>query len=195
MILSQISPHAFRASREQQLDGYIRGIAQGSRDSLEALYKETRTAVYAYALSILKDPHEAEDVLQECYLRIYDSAGSYASSGKSMAWIMTIARNLCLMRMRQRQRTTELDSQEWTDYFAQHSSADQDDQILLAEYMSRLSGQERQIVTLHAVAGFKHREIAHFLHLPLSTVLSKYHRSIKKLRQLYAAGEDEHDKR
>ena len=48
--------------------------------------------------------------------------------------------------------------------------------------MELLSDEERQIVILHAVAGFKHRETAKFLALPLSTILSKYNRAIKKLK-------------
>jgi RNA polymerase sigma-70 factor (ECF subfamily) len=48
--------------------------------------------------------------------------------------------------------------------------------------MERLSDEERQIIVLHAVAGFKHREIGEMLDLALPTVLSKYHRAIKKLR-------------
>ena len=51
------------------------------------------------------------------------------------------------------------------------------------ECLERLSDQERQIVALHAVAGFKHREIAALLELPLSTVLAKYARAIRKLKQ------------
>lgn len=193
MICFQTLQDTTQASREAMLDGYIRLIAQGSRDGLEALYRETRTAVYAYALSILKDPHDAEDVLQDCFLRIYEAASGYSSTGKSMAWIMTIARNLCLMRLRQRQRAVELDAQDWTAYFASNSGLDADDRIVLAQCMSRLSEQERQIVTLHAVAGFKHREIAHFLQIPLATVLSKYHRSLHKLKKLLSKGEDEHE--
>ena len=48
--------------------------------------------------------------------------------------------------------------------------------------MSALSDTERQVVLLHAAAGLKHREIAGVLELPLATVLSKYHRALKKLR-------------
>ena len=50
--------------------------------------------------------------------------------------------------------------------------------------MRNLSEEERQIVMLHAVAGFKHREIAATLDLPLATVLSKYNRALKKLKIL-----------
>lgn len=193
MILFQTFQDESQASREQLLDGCIRLIAEGSRDGLETLYRETSTAVYAYALSVLKDPHDAEDVLQECYLRIHASAPGYTSTGKSMAWIMTIAKNLCLMHLRQRQRSVELSPEDWNRHLQDNHQMDPDERIVLAECMSRLSEQERQIVTLHAVAGFKHREIAQFLHIPLPTVLSKYHRSIQKLRKLFPKGEDKHE--
>ena len=52
-----------------------------------------------------------------------------------------------------------------------------------------LSDEERQIAVLHAVSGMKFREIAELLGLPLSTVLSKYHRSMKRLRDLWQEGE------
>ena len=192
MILFQTFHEESNASRNEHLDSYIRLIADGSRDGLEALYRETSTAVYAYALSILKDPHDAEDILQECYLSIHASAPSYTSAGKPMAWIMTIAKNLCLMRLRQRQRAVDLSLDDWSRYLEDNRQMDPDERIVLAQCMSRLSEQERQIVTLHAVAGFKHREIAQFLHIPLPTVLSKYHRSIQKLKRLFPKGEDEH---
>ena len=50
--------------------------------------------------------------------------------------------------------------------------------------LADLSDEERRVVLLHAVTGMKHREIAALLELPLPTVLSKYHRALKKMRSL-----------
>ena len=58
-----------------------------------------------------------------------------------------------------------------------------EDRSILLACMEQLSDEERQIVTLHAAAGFKHREIAALLELPLSTVLTKYARAIKRLKR------------
>ena len=55
--------------------------------------------------------------------------------------------------------------------------------------MNELADQERQIVILHAVTGFKHREIAAVLELPLATVLSKYRRALQKLKTKLEGGE------
>ena len=169
-------------ARDQELDTCIGMIADGSRDALASLYHHTRSSIYAFALSILRDPHDAEDVLQDTYLSIYSSAAGYRSAGKPMAWIMTIAKNLCLMRLREQKRTVSLCTEDWNRYLEASCEMNADDRIVLTQCMSRLSQEEQQIITLHIVAGFKHREISQFLDMPLATVLSKYHRSLKKLR-------------
>lgn len=64
-----------------------------------------------------------------------------------------------------------------------------EDRALLQTALAGLGGDERQIVLLHAVSGLKHRQIAELTHMPLATVLSKYHRALKKLRVLLK-GED-----
>ncbi len=167
----------------RELDAYLAGIAKGDRDALANLYHHTSTSVYAFTLSILRNPHDAEDVLQDCYLRIYESAGDYRSHGKPMAWIMTIARNLCMMRLREQSKTATLSETDWNIALSGCYEMDTDDRILLTQCMTLLNDEERKIVTLHAVAGFKHREIASFLDIPLPTVLSKYNRSLKKMKE------------
>ena len=58
-----------------------------------------------------------------------------------------------------------------------------EDRSILRSCLEQLRDEQRQIVTLHALSGFKHREIAAILQLPLPTVLSKYHRAVKRLKQ------------
>ena len=57
------------------------------------------------------------------------------------------------------------------------------DRMVLETAMSVLDAEERQIVILHAMTGFRHREIAEVLDLPTGTVLSKYNRALKKMRK------------
>ena len=72
------------------LDTYISHIALGSQDALAALYQRTHAAAYGFALSILKNAHDAEDVLQDVYLQVWHGASGYRSHGKAMGWLMTI---------------------------------------------------------------------------------------------------------
>ncbi len=164
------------------LEGCITAIAQGDRSALELFYNRTKSAVYAYSLSVLKNKQDAEDVMQDCFITVYKSSHTYKKQGKPMAWVMTIAKNLCLMRLRQRKKT--VNPVEFMEYVESVDELSFEQRILLKESMNSLSSEEHQIVILHTVAGFKHREIATFLDIPLATALSKYNRAIKKLKNI-----------
>ena len=107
--------------KEALLEEYMAQIAKGDRDALGALYHQANTAVYSFALSILKNEHDAEDVLHDAYLQIWQAAGSYQGQGKPMAWILTITRNLALSRLRQQSRTEPLTMEDWQDRLAENS--------------------------------------------------------------------------
>lgn len=164
------------------LDNFISEIAQGSREALAGLYGKTHAAVYGFALSILKNAQDAEDVLQDCYLQIWQGASGYRSQGKPMAWIFTITRRLSLMKLRDRDRTIPMTPEDWQTQFADQPDLTREDRLTLEALLTVLSDEERQIVVLHAFTGLKHRETAALLELPLPTVLSKYNRALKKLR-------------
>lgn len=168
---------------DSRLEGYIRRIAGGDTQALRALYEETAGAVQGYALSILRHPQDAEDVLQDTFIRVSASAAGYTAHGKPMAWLLTIARNLSLMKLREGARALPVTDEEWERALPPESGASPEDRLVLAAALDALAEEERQIVMLHAVAGLRHREIASLLQLPLSTVLSKYHRALRKLKE------------
>ena len=82
-----------------------------------------------------------------------------------------------------------LSEEEWDAIPAQESGLDAEERILLQHALAAIGEEERRIVLLHAITGMKHREIAALLELPLATVLSKYHRALKKMRA-YLEGDD-----
>ena len=164
------------------LDHYLAEIATGNQEALADLYRQTKASVYSFSLSILKNAQDAEDVLHDCYVQVYLAAESYQSFGKPLAWILTIAKNLCRKKLREQTHSSDLPEEDWLSSLPAPEQLGTEERILLQSCLSRLSEQEQQIVVLHAVSGFRHREIASLLSLPLSTVLSKYHRAIKKLQ-------------
>lgn len=167
---------------QNPLESYISQIAAGDKNALAELYGETKTAVYGFALSILKNASDAEDVLQDTYVRLWSSAESYSPMGKPMAWILTITKNLATSRLRERSKAADLPEDEWLLFQAATPAVSSEDRIALDTAMKTLTAEEQQIVMLYAVTGLKHKEIADFMSLPLSTVLSKYSRSLKKLK-------------
>ena len=93
------------SSRSERLEGWLSKIANEDMTSLRLLYEDPSAGVYSFALSMLSSREDAEDVLQDVYLSIHKSAHLYRRMGRPMEWIMTITRNLCLTKLRERKRT------------------------------------------------------------------------------------------
>lgn len=162
----------------------LKRVGVGDQDAFRQLYQNTDRTIYSFILSILKNPHDAEEVMQETFLKVWTSAASYQAQGKPLAWMFTIARNLCYMKFRDQKRQSDIGLDELTgkepgEICPQLESMAEN--MVLQAALEILKEEERQIVLLHASAGIKHREIADGLRLPLSTVLSKYNRAMKKL--------------
>lgn len=181
MVMIQTMEHA-AAATHRRLDRLLVEVAGGDREAFGRLYEDTRAAVYAMALSVLKNADDARDVTQDTFVRIWESAPQYRPQGSPMAWILTVAKNLSRMRLRQHAHHAELEPSQWDAIPADAPAVTAEDRHLLGEALATLTDEERRIVMLHAVTGLKHRELADLLELPLPTVLSKYHRALKKLK-------------
>ncbi len=165
-----------------QLDeNLILRMAGGDKCAFRELYQQTSGAVYGFALSILKNRQDAEDVMHDTYLRIYMASITYEPKGKPLAWILTIVRNLSYNKLKSDRVNADLDA--YTNLLVQEDNEQADDRMVLEKAMEILDFQERQIVILHVLTGMKHREIGQFLDLPTGTVLSKYNRALKKVRE------------
>jgi len=171
--------------QEEIADELIFSLAKGNREALKIIYEKSINALYTYVLSLTKNKYDTEDVLQETYVSIAENAASYHGGNKAMAWIFRIARNFTLMHFRKEKNKDSIhEVEEAVDAKYSFSFVENaDHRMLLESAMEILEEEERQILFLHAVAGWKNREIAEYLGKNLNTVLSKYQRSIKKLQE------------
>ena len=76
--------------------------------ALEELYRRTSASVFGYALSVLKNVQDAEDVMHDLYVLVWSAVWKYSPDGKPMAWIITITRNLCLQKLREYQKRSDI---------------------------------------------------------------------------------------
>lgn len=161
-----------------ELDKYLDRIKNGEEDALRDLYELTKNNIYSFALSILRNHEDAIDTLQETFISVYHNIDKYESKSKPLAWIYTITKNIAYSKIRSNKKTVNIEEIE----FVTHHNYD--DKLLVETILKALSEEERKIVILHVVNGFKFREIARILDLKLSTTLSKYNRAMKKLKLL-----------
>lgn len=188
LILTQATDEKSEENRKE-LNQLLQKVAAGDKEAFGQLYYRTRVAIYGLALSYVKSAHTAQDITHDAFVRIWEAAPQYRAQGTPMGWMLAITRNLSLMRLRTQQRHTDLEEDQWDAIPAEAQAVTAEDRALLQDALSALEEGERRIVLLHAVAGLKHREIGSLLEIPLATVLSKYHRALKKLRiQLEGGG-------
>ena len=187
--VAEIKTEYGKVEGRRELERLLSGIAAGRPEDMSELYSRTRTAVYSLALSYLGNAHDAQDITQDTFVQVWERAGQYRPNGSPMGWLLTVCRNLALMRIRKADRHADLDDSGWDAIPAEEKGLSVEERALLQDALALLDKNERRVVMLHAAAGMKHREIAVLLEMPLATVLSKYHRAIKKLRAFMKGAE------
>ena len=79
-----------------------------SKDELAEVFKTERPRLLRYACYRMADSDDAEDVLQDCFVKVFSAAADYKSQGKPLAWILTITRNLCLQLLRDKKKQADI---------------------------------------------------------------------------------------
>lgn len=166
----------------RQCEDAMLRLQQGQKNALSAIYDAAGRNMFALALSIVQDYQLAEDVLQESLLQILQNAKSVNNPGHTYAWVMTIVRNTAFNMLRSRQREIS------TEDIAGEMDAMQNTGMTEADFelgraLARLPLEEKQIVLLKAVMGFRHSEIAKMLDISVMACQKRYTRSLKLLKQ------------
>lgn len=180
---------------KQLIDNLIIQTAAGDMDSFEKLYGQMRKPVFAYACTILKNKERAEDILQDTFILIFQKARQYKGAN-STAWVYSITRNLCYDSFKKDRREIAVDEFYEDDQPDGGLEIENEivDSILINSALRCLDMIDRQIVFLYAVEGFKHREIAGVLGIPLGTILWRYRRALKKLKNIILESDIKHEK-
>ena len=161
------------------LNKALLSLQNNDLDALDTIYRLTNKSVFSISLSIMHNYEEACDLMQSTYLKIRENVHQYRPNTNAYAWILTITKNLSLNESKKRSRETLTDFNE--DPFPSENKELQIPIFKIAKQI--LSEDELSIVLLHAVNGYKHREIADILEKPLGTVLWSYKNALEKLKK------------
>ena len=162
---------------QKQLEKFLLQLPN-DKQILADIYDLTYGAIYAFIVSIVKDREVAKDITHDTYLTIYKNSNQYIAKGHPLAWMYAIAKNTAKMHLRKiREVTVEEDIEIVSPQVDIVSN-------VTVEYMLRnLDEEEREIVVMRSLSDLPFKDIAQALDMRLSTVLSKYHRAIKKLKK------------
>ncbi|TFV86895.1 sigma-70 family RNA polymerase sigma factor [Oxalobacteraceae bacterium OM1] len=188
----------------QQLNAWLNAIARQDRQAFRLLYEATAPKLFGYALRILTKREAAEEALQESFISIWNSAGSYqASLAAPMTWMTTIVRNKALDALRRADHAIEIDAESFKDGGMQSMIEAMEspmrgpgDALQLSESAAALANCFRQLQGLHRQAiamafyhDLSHQEVAEQMRLPLGTVKTWIRRGLERLRVCLAKQE------
>jgi RNA polymerase sigma-70 factor (ECF subfamily) len=161
---------------------------------------EHMPSLYSAALRMTRNPADAEDLVQETYLRAYRGFGSFEQGTNLRAWLYRILTNTFINRYRAAQRRPdETDLDEVEDFYlyrrlggleGARASRSAEDELLdvltegeVREAVESLPENFRLAVLLADVEGFSYKEIAEILDIPIGTVMSRLHRGRRGLQK------------
>jgi RNA polymerase sigma-70 factor (ECF subfamily) len=162
----------------------------GTLEPFEARIEQSARLVYQIAYGVLRNHADAQDVMQDVFLRAYRKRSSLRELEKFQTWVSRIARRLALNRWRSESRARRRD----TIWFERSAPAhdvetiatDRDEEARIRAAIEALPGKLRSVLMLSAIDGLNARAIAHALRIPEGTVRSRLFAARKRLRAAIA---------
>ena len=180
-------------SDEELLAAYLRG----DEEAFSILVDRYLKVVYSFVVRFVGDEHDAEDIVQETFLKAWKSAKSYnESTSKFKTWVLRIARNSAIDHLRKRKQVpfSAFDTDEGLNMLAEtvpdtaplpdEEFAKAQDAESLNKAMQSLNPEAREILLLHYTSGLTFLEIGELLGQPQNTVKSRHHRAVLSLRKV-----------
>jgi RNA polymerase sigma-70 factor (ECF subfamily) len=160
--------------------------APSSWERFESLYRSSRDDVYAYVMTLLRDPSAAEDVTALAFERAYRRRRTFdRRRGEERAWLFGIARNAALDELRRRRRVAALVTEP-----SEEVLVDDDDEAEVAlrrtalqAALAQLPAREREIIALKFHGGLSNAELARVLGITESNAGTLLYRTMEKLRK------------
>lgn len=168
-----------QAGADHDEQSLLTRVVKGDQYAFRILYEEYADLIFRFALSIVRQPHLAEDVLQETMIVIWKRAKTFKGNSKLSTWILGIARNLAFSALR-KERRGERVSEEKT----MHDPAKQAElSVHVERALGKLSDAHREVVHLVYYEEMTLREAAEILGIPEGTVKSRMHNARKMLAE------------
>ena len=190
-----------RVENGRAVDLLLEAFRQGKPGAFDGIVRAHQDRVYGFCLRMLSDREEALDMAQEVFISAYKNLEGFREEAKLSTWLIRIAANRCLNRIRQRASratrevrfpetetgdgdATVFQPQAGEDYRPDRIAENRELGKILSEALARLEPDSRWILLLSDVEGFKNEEIAAMAGIPLGTVKSRLHRARMAVRKI-----------
>ena len=168
----------------------ILALRRREKIAAEALYDMYSASLYGVISRIVVDTAVAEDVLQDTFVKIWNSFSSYsADKGRLFTWMVNIARNLAIDKIRSKDFKNQNKNQELennVDFIdEQRNSVYKPELMGLKELVATLKPEQKSILDLVYFKGYTHVEAAEELGVPLGTIKTRLRMAIVQLRKYF----------
>jgi RNA polymerase sigma-70 factor (ECF subfamily) len=170
----------------------MRGIQSQDPDALSLLYDRYNGIVKALILRIIHNDTEADDLLQEVFMEIWNQAKNFsAEKGKPLGWMVTLTRRRAIDALRKKQAYARAEERlqaqpeqqplAWVENTTEKEIEAGDTRVLMAKVISSLPEAQQQVIELAFFQGMSQREIASNTNIPLGTVKTRLELGLKKI--------------
>ncbi len=170
----------------------VESCQRGERRAQFDLYKLYGRAMYNVCLRMVRNAHDAEDVLQVAFVDIYAKIDTFNFESSIGAWIKRVVINKCIDHLKRRRLLTEEfrvfeHGEEMVEEETDSGTDPELDVAAIKIAVQKLPDGYRVVLSLYLFEGYDHEEIGQILNISTATSKSQYHRAKKRLRQLLAA--------
>ena len=165
------------------------GLRRGDEAAMAALFDRYSKVVYSVALRVLRDPAAAEDVLQEIFMQVWRSPGSFLETKGSLGgWLAVVARNRSIDTLRRRRPTDQVEEISLASPFNLADEAERNRMMERARAaIVKLPAEQRKTLEMAFFDGLTHTEIAEMTGDPLGTVKTRIRSALLSLRKAFSA--------
>jgi RNA polymerase sigma factor (sigma-70 family) len=166
---------------------WIQEVLAGNKQAYANIINKYKNQVYACILRMTKNPQDAQDLVQESFIKVYHQLEKYDGKGSFAGWIYRVAMNHCLDEFRKkRYKINHVEINENSLENPNHPEVvflKKEKNRQLEQLITTLPEEERIILLLRYVNELSYDEIGELLNTPVSTVRNKLHRAKKKMRE------------
>ncbi|MCK5566143.1 MAG: RNA polymerase sigma factor [Planctomycetes bacterium] len=172
-------------SETEKLNEIISGCKQGNNEAFSKLIDLYSDRCYGYFYRLTGDANIANDLLSDLFLRLVERISSFKGSSFNN-WIFTVASNIFRDYLRQKYRRQKLINGKIEELQHKTTARQPDNKLAdkLQENIARLDADSAELIMLRYYGQLSFKELAEVRKVPVGTVLSKVHRSIKRLKEL-----------
>ena len=166
--------------KHDKLEQKIRDLKNGDTRAFDFIYEHTNRSVYFAIFYIVRDRMHAEDLLQDTFVRAISVLSQYREGTNFVAWLCSIGKSLALNHLKKYRREIPTDFEADAHKYGTHET----EIPYIFDLAARiLTEEEYEIVMLCQVSGYKRREVAEMLGIPIGTVTWKNNEALKKLKR------------